>query len=178
MIWVWAHLGGQWAFLMCGALLLTSPSLLSPPGSSSLRVDSLPLVRCVVAHARAGTTSDRTELVHEKASPAWTLTACGPHAWAGNGWDGGGRGQSLFTKSVHSDRVNWLACACGDGPGRFSGVWFPVHGSFRAHHGGLFHYQHELRVKSSVRARLYGTRPLTKMCPGCGPHVKFADNAI
>ena len=116
---VWTHLGGQWAFLMCGSLLLPTPSLLSPPGSSSLRVDSLRFVRCVVAHARAGTTSDRTELVHEKANPAWTLTACGPHAWAGNGWDGGGRGQSLFTKSVHSDRVNWLACACGDGPGRF-----------------------------------------------------------
>ena len=144
-----------------------------PPGSSSLRVDSLRFARCVVAHARAGTTGDRTELVHEKANPAWTLTACGPHAWAGNGWDGGGRGQSLFTKSVHSDRVNWLACACGDGPGRF-----PACGSLCTDPSVSTTGVDELRVNSSARARLYGARPLTKMCPGCGPDVKFADNAI
>ena len=116
VISVWTHLGGHCLRRLSWAFLMWFPA---PDSFRPRRVEftksvhsvwtrfALLDVRLLIrwrgqqATGQSWFTKRRTQRGLSSLS-----SACGPHAWVGNGWDGGGRGQSLFTKSVHSDRVN------------------------------------------------------------------------
>ena len=117
VISVWTHLGGHCLRRLSWGVSRVVPCsrlLPSPPGSSSQKACTpcgLASLCLTCGCSCAGGGNRRQDRVgSQKVEPSVDSHRFPPRVvlmrWPGNGWDGGGRGQSLFTKSVNSVSVN------------------------------------------------------------------------
>ena len=135
VISVWTHLGGQWAFLMW--FPAAPDSFTSVPAGVEFTPCGLASVCSMCGCSCAGGDNKRQDRVgSRKGEPSvdshrvWSSRV----GWEWLGW------RRARTELVHQKRALGPCELAGLCLWRWarpvSGVWFPVHGSFRVHHGG------------------------------------------